>query len=245
MSLGLDAQIRIVPRETLDHVNDPQLSAGAAAMKFDCTHIEGGRMDEDSGVKVYEYSFVNAGKDTLVVERLVSTCSCASAVCSRKAVLPGEQAVISLKYNPKGHVGRFERKVFVYVAEDRLPYAVLKLSVEVERGRSFENQYPVAMGNIRVRRMEVKIDKGVRAVERCSFVNVSGKTLKLECESLLLPPCLTFRTEPETVEAGGEGDIVITYDPSKGGEREKMPVLLKNLGVPPSQASIVVKLNEL
>ena len=78
-------------------------------------------------------------------------------------------------------------------------------------------------------------------MERCPFVNLSGKPLKLQCETAMLPACLQFRTEPEVVEDGASGEIVILYDPSKGDGRDKMPVILKGLGVPPSQASIVVK----
>jgi hypothetical protein len=55
-----------------------------------------------------------------------------------------------------------------------------------------------------------------------------------------MPACLGFITEPETVGAGEEGEIVISYDPLKGGERERMPVILKGMGVPPSQSKITV-----
>ena len=39
-----------------------------------------------------------------------------------------------------------------------------------------------------------------------------------------------------------EGEIIISYDPAAGGSREMMKVILKGLGVPPSQASVTVRL---
>ena len=60
----------------------------------------------------------------------------------------------------------------------------------------------------------------------------------------MLPSCLNFRVEPEIVNAGEEGEIIITYDPAKGGVRDRMPVILKGLGVPPSQSTINVIIKE-
>ena len=82
--------------------------------------------------------------------------------------------------------------------------------------------------------------RGVTSVERCPFVNVSGKQLKLECETAMLPACLKFSTQPALIPAGAEGEIVIEYDPSKGGERDKVPVILKGLGLPPTQSSLII-----
>ena len=44
------------------------------------------------------------------------------------------------------------------------------------------------------------------------------------------------------VEEGKEGEIVISYDPSKPGAREQMKVILKGLGLPPTKATITVNL---
>ena len=151
---------------------------------------------------------------------------------------------IILKYNPKGHPGRFERKAFVYVGEEDAPAAILRLSVSVERGADYSGMFPISMGNIRMRCSEVRLKRGVKAVERCAFVNVSDKALRLECEKAMLPACVTFMAEPEVVAPGEEGRIVISYDPSKGGERNRVPVIVKGLGVPPSQSTITVIMNE-
>ena len=242
--LCAEAQIRVVPREKLESVNNPRLSEYAASLSFVTTVINADPMREDDGVREFVYSFQNVGTDTLVIKRMVSTCSCAVASCGKKSVLPGEKAEIIVHYNPKGHPGRFERKIFLYIGEDSSPSAVLRLNVEVERGSDLVGLYPVSMGNIRVRRTEVTFQKGTEAVERCVFVNVSGKPLRVQCDRAMLPACLDVRTEPEVVVAGEEGEIVITYDPSKGGERGRMPVILKGLGVPPSQSSIKVTVKE-
>ena len=215
----------IVPREKLDAVNNPRLSKDAASLKFETVFIEAEPMGEDDGIKTFVFPFENIGKDTISVKRLVSTCSCASAVCTVGTLLPGTTAEVVVKYNPKGHPGAFERKVFLYTDDSPSPAAILRLSVKVERGADMSGLYPVSMGNIRVRTREIAVKKDVRTTVRCVFVNVS-KNLG-----------------SGTSASGQEGEIVITYDPSLGAARAKMPVMLKGLGVPPSQSTITVTVN--
>ena len=242
--LSVQAQMVIVPRQTLDAVNSPALSAQSAALVFDETLLTPEPISEDGGVKEFSYRFENKGRDTISIGRIVTTCSCARAMCPEKVILPGQASEIIVRYDPKGHPGRFERKIFVYADGDDAPIASLRLAVEVERGADKTRLYPVGMGNIRVRRNSIDFVRGTKAVETCAFINVSDKTLKLDCDTFLLPSCLTFHTEPQVVRPGEEGRLVISYDPSKGGEKQHMPVVIKGLGVPPTQAAIFVNMKE-
>jgi hypothetical protein len=155
-------------------------------------------------------------------------------------VKPGERAEITVRYNPKGHPGRFERRIFVYASGENDPAAVLKLTVNVENGKDLSGVWPVQMGPIRLRRSSVEFVRGRKAVEKLRFINLSGKPLKLQCEETFLPECLGFAAD--MVEDGQEGEIVISYDPSKPGAREQMKVILKDLGLPPTKATITVNI---
>ena len=239
-SVLAEAQIVIVPREKLEAMHNPKLTASALAMKFETMCIQANPMGEDDGIQTFTYPFTNVSEDTLKVRNLVSGCTCMTALCPKMTVPSGESSEIIVKYSPKGHPGRFERKVMVYAGEDKEPTVILRLQVEVDRGADFSNLYPIAMGNIRVRRNEITFRAGEKGVERCPFVNVSGKVFTLTCETPLLPPCLSVRTEPETLQPGQEGEIIITYSPEKGGHRPKMPVIFKGLGLSPMQSSIII-----
>ena len=233
------AQMRIIPREKVDAVSNPRLSADSASLAFETMHIVADPMTEDDTPKTFIYRFENVGDKDVKIVRLVSTCSCASATCSVKSVAPGASAEISVKYYPKGHPGRFERKAFVYTQDGNDPAAVLRLSVDVESGSDHSTQWPVQMGGIRLRSTEVTFTQGRKAVETVSFINLTGKTLKLECETMFLPQCFAFSSEP--VDNGAEGKITITYDPAKPGVRDNVKLILKGLGLPPSQSSITIK----
>ena len=233
------AQMRIIPREKVEAVSNPRLSADSASLVFETRHIVSDPMTEDDAPKTFIYRFENLGDKDVKIVRLVSTCSCAAATCSAKSVAPGASAEISVKYYPKGHPGRFERRVFVYTQEGNDPSAVLRLSVDVASGSDRSTEWPVQMGGIRLRRGEVTFIEGQKAVETVNFINLTGKTLKLECETMFLPQCFGFSSEP--VDDGAEGKITITYDPAKPGVRDNVKLILKGLGLPPSQSSITIK----
>ena len=228
----------MVSREKLEQVNSPKLSADSASLGFATRHIVADRMTEDDAPKTYKFEFANAGDQTIEIKRLVSTCSCVQAVCPEKELAPGEKSAVIVTYNPKGHPGKFERKIFVYTQEGNIPAAVLRLSVDVENSSDMAGQYPVSMGNIRLRRNELRFRKGETAVETLRFVNVSGKVLKFDCDRVFLPECISFEA-PQTSPME-EAEMVIRYDSSKTGVRDKVTIFLSGLGLPPSQSALTV-----
>ena len=239
-SLTADAQLRIISKEKIASVSDPRLSEDSLALKFDTRHIVAQPMSEDDAPSTFVYAFTNISDKVVRIERLVATCSCVTAAIDCSEIQPGGRAQISLRYDPKGHPGRFERRVFVYTSTGSDPAAVLKLTVEVENGTDLSGIWPVQMGPLRLRRTEVDFVQGQKAVEKLRFINLSGKPLRLQCDELFLPDCLTFRTYPEVLEDGQEGEIIIAYDPSKPGAKEQMKVILKGLNLPPSRSTITV-----
>lgn len=234
------AQMRIISREKVDAVSNPRLSADSASVAFDVRHIIADQMSEDDAPKTFIYNFKNIGVKTLNIHRLVSTCSCASATCTVNSLAPGESAQINVRYNPKGHPGKFERRVFLYTQEGNNPAAILRLSVDVTSGQDHSIQWPVQMGGIRLRVAEVSFTQGQKAVETISFLNLTGKPLKLECEEMFLPQCISFSSEP--VADGAEGVMTVTYDPTKPGARDNMKLILKGLGLPPSKSTINIRI---
>ena len=239
--IAAEAQMKIIPREKIESVSSPRLSRDSAVLRFQTRHIVADIMNEDDAPKTFVFRFENAGDRKVNIDRLVTTCSCMTAAADRKEVRPGESADITVKYNPKGHPGKFDRKVYVYTDSGNDPAAVLKLSVQVETGSDLSGEWPVQMGTIRLRRAEVAFADGIKAVEKLRFINVGGKPLELECETAFLPESISFRTQPKVVDPGKTGEIHIVYDPSEDGSFENLKIILKGLGLPPSKSSITVK----
>ena len=221
-------------------MSDPRHSSDSAFLSFDTRHIVAEPMNEDDAPKTFVYRFTNVGSETMQIKRLVSSCSCAAAVCTVKEVAPGASAEISVRYNPAGHPGRFERKVFVYTQDGNDPSAVLKLSVNVSAGADLSGEWPVQMGSIRFRRSEVTFKAGEKAVETLRFINAGDRPLTLDVDRNFLPACLSVSFDNNPVKPGEEGIIRVSFDPSLSGARETMKVILKGLDLPPSRSTITV-----
>lgn len=232
------AQLKMISKEKLKSVNYPDLSADSLSLAFVTKHIIAEPMNEDDAPKIYAFGFVNKGQCDLEIKRLVSTCSCLQACCLDRVVAPGQKSEIIMTYNPKGHPGKFERKVFVYTQDGNAPAAVLRLSVEVDNGSDISSQYPVAMGKIRLRRKTISFTKGTDAVEKLRFVNVSGKELQFAFDKAFLPECI--KIEVPSTRPDEEAEIIVRYDSTKPGAREKHTIFLNGLGVPPSQSALIV-----
>lgn len=239
--LQAEAQIKLVPEDKLMSVSSPQLSRDSSALAFLTKHIVADPMSEDDPPVKYSFVFTNISRSEVEIKRIVSTCSCVQAICAKRIVGPGEKAEIIVTYNPKGHPGKFERKIFLYTQEHDNPAVVLRLSVDVENNLDLSGLYPVSMGKIRLRRTVVRFVEDKPAVEKLRFVNVSGKVLSFDCDRMFLPDCLSFYAP--SVHPMEEAELVIKYDPSKKGAKQQMKIFMNGLGVNPSQSSLTVYLD--
>jgi hypothetical protein len=235
------AQMKLLPKEKVESVANPKLSPLSANLKFEKTDIKAPVMNEDDSPADFIFRFKNVGDKPLKIHKIISTCTCAKAVAEDTEIQPGKESSIRLTYNPKGHPGKFNRRVFVYCDTTSNPAAVLSLSVEVENSSDLSGLYPVQMGKIRLRRSQANFHAEKKAEESLRFINLSGKPLKLEAEKMFLPPCLGFRTEPEVVADSQEGMIVISYNPEKGRPAQtEIPLIIKMQGTRPSESTIKV-----
>lgn len=241
---SVSAQIKIVPREELEARANPRLSADSASVSFDTRHIVAEPINEDDGPVRFQYRMCNISDEPLHLKRLVSTCSCAVPVSDRRILSPGDTAVITVTYHPKGHPGKFERRIFVYTQDGDSPVAILKLNVIVKDSQDFSGRYSYQKGTVRLRRDKVVFSAEVPGVERIPFVNLSGKELKLDCDRVMLPECLEFRTEPQILKDRHEGEIIIRFNPNVGLVRDNMLIILKGIGAGPSASSIAVEISE-
>ena len=98
-------------------------------MRFETTHIDIGRINEDDAPIESTFRWENTGDKPLVVTRVETTCGCARPDYERRPVLPGEEGTLKVTYHPKRHPGSFHRRIFVFTQlSDKLPTAILELT---------------------------------------------------------------------------------------------------------------------
>ena len=92
--------------------------ASRPIMVFDRVTHNFGDVPRKGGDLVKEFRFVNKGDAPLVIKKITKSCSCMSVVYSRKPVMPGQAAVIKIKYEPhKVEPGIFHKAIQIYSNE--------------------------------------------------------------------------------------------------------------------------------
>lgn len=87
-------------------------------MVFDRVTHDFGDVPRKGGDLIKEFRFVNKGDAPLVIKKITKSCSCMSVVYSRKPVMPGQSAVIKIKYEPhKVEPGIFHKAIQIYSNE--------------------------------------------------------------------------------------------------------------------------------
>lgn len=87
-------------------------------MVFDRVTHNFGDVPRKGGVLVKEFRFVNKGDAPLIIKKITKSCSCMSVIYSRQPVMPGQAAVIKIKYEPhKVEPGIFHKAIQIYSNE--------------------------------------------------------------------------------------------------------------------------------
>lgn len=236
-------QFHIVPRERLDSMAQPALAHGAQAMRFDRTRIETGAIDEDDGPQRFVFTWRNTGDKPLVITRVKTTCGCAVPTCGKRPVKPGETDSVTVTYHPKGHPGRFVRKIFIFTQlAGNAPSATLELAGEVIPSARPTYAYPHAHGNLLLKQEEIRIEGTRPQVETIECLNGGNDTLRVRIDTRILPPCVRARFAPEALPPGGVGELTVRFDPAAGKAPGRIPLFLRGLGLQPGQSTVMVRI---
>ncbi len=240
----LHAQIRTIPRSKLDSVSNPSVADGGSAMIFKKRSINAGTFKESDGVQQFSFEWSNAGTTPLVITKVVTNCSCTKISYSRQPVKAGEGSTLAISYDPKGRIGEFNRKVFVYTQlSSTNPTAILSFYGTTTGEVNTSAEFPVSAGPLMMSRKVVIFDKEKlqqSAIITC--MNAASTPLKIDCDRNMLPPGFDFEISPTTLQPGEKGEIKISFNPKAAGYRARNQsfVTLTGLNTPASQSTIRV-----
>ncbi len=248
------AQIRTVPKELLDSIANPAEDVSGSFMKFETKRIVTGIIEEDGIPPVYGFRFVNVSDKPLEIRNITSSCGCIVAECSAAAVNPGDSAVVSVTYYPKGHPGRFERRIFVYTGTSGTrPAAVLYLDATVRQGNDRNYLYPHRLGRIRMKVREFTFRSDIRDVVCLDFLNTGDTPVTPRVAKAMLPDFIGAWCETPDVAPGEKGEICISFDPDRyaasqagrpaGAAVTRVPLILEGLGASPRESSITLNID--
>ena len=183
----------------------------------------------------------------LVVTRVQTTCGCAAASWDKKPVAPGGEGAVTVTYRPKGHPGVFDRRIFVYTQlSDKEPTAILSLRGAVTASVRTDDDYPHAMGALRLKQRTVRFGRTDKVQsERIECLNAGDKPLTPACDEGFAATGLSFACEPATLAPGAKGDLVVRFDPAKAPQPlRRTPLPVGGPDVPPSQRMLWIEFGE-
>lgn len=231
-------------------VNPPLLKESERVLRFDSCVRHIGTVAESDSPRTYRFSFRNVSQKDVHITKINTSCGCTVATFDKKVIASGKESVITLAYNPLNRPGTVDTQAFVYTSvSDKYPVARLTLLgnvVAVDEWRHL----PYSMGALRVKRKQVdfsEVTSSNRPSERVMCAN-SGKT-PLKLSALLLPAYASFHTDPEVLQPGQEGDLVITVDGSKLpkmlGNSFQFPLVINGIQGRPSDRTMKVTIKRI
>ena len=213
-----------------------QMRGQQDVLLFESRIIDAGTVAEDSGIHNYIFEFQNVSSDTLTITKVSSNCHCTTAKCNLRSIAPSQKAKIAVNYDPKGHSGSFERKIFIYSSRIEEPEAVLRLKIKVED----RSGLPYRLVVFALESKQVDLGQDKRSAE-LSLKNLSQSKAGLRLECSFLPEGLEasidktdfapLETGLITVKCAGNvknGDYPIYLETDKG-QQTKLTIKIRQI----------------
>ncbi len=237
------AQIRIIPQEKRDSVANPP------TLQCDDLHFSGGRtidfgtMSEDGGCRSHKVTWRNRGTEPITITRITTSCGCVRCDYTRQRIDVDKEGEIVITYAPKGHPGTMRHRIFIYTdRSEQMPTAILDIKGIVKASADRRGDYPHAIGALLLRNREIGFDAdGARVqIMRIACMNGGKSPLTPQKDTLLSSEQITLSSEPATLGAGEEGEIVIRYTPAQGTDGRELRLFVENRNLPPRDREIKI-----
>lgn len=87
---------------------------GGPQIKFEQTKVEMGTVKASGGQVTATYHFTNTGDKPLVIKKVTNGgCGCTTPSYPKAPIQPGARGTVTIKFNPEGRRGEFNRTVKV------------------------------------------------------------------------------------------------------------------------------------
>ncbi|MBR0394046.1 MAG: DUF1573 domain-containing protein [Alistipes sp.] len=241
----ISAQIKIVPQQRLIEAGESQTVEQSNMLLTSGDRLDFGTIEELGGAWLGEIEWRNTGSEPIVVTRIHTTCGCLQVTTQDKVVERGGKSRFCVTYHPKGHPGWVRQRAFVYTnLSEQKPTAVLHITGFVTASADHSGNYSYQRGALLLRQERVTFTSGKRAIERIACMNGGTQPLAISANPVFTPQNISLRTEPQRLEAGAEGELVIEYTPSPQDSEGTIKLMLEGLQVPPRERTIEIVINK-
>lgn len=161
------------------------------------------------------YPFTNTGDKPLVISNVTASCGCINVDWTKEPVPADGKGEVSAVFDAEA-IGHFYKEVGVYCNAAPAPI-YLEFNGEVTAdSKNYSFTHPFGFDAIRLNQEEIEfedVNKGDRPEFTILVANTSDKPYTPVL--MHLPPYLSAKMEPEVLERGKNGKIIVTLDTDK------------------------------
>ncbi len=237
------AQIRIIPQAKRDSVANPPAIKCSDMYFADGRATDFGTMEEDGGKQTRKIVWLNQGKEPLTITRITTSCGCVRCDYPREAVDGGNKGEISITYAPKGHPGTMRHRIFIYTdRSEQMPTAILDIKGTVKASADRRGDYPHVVGALLLRNREIRFDRDKSGTQtmRIACMNGGKEPITPHKDILLSSENITLCSQPKTLNAGEEGEIIIGFTANQSEERKPLRLFIEGNNLPPRDREIKI-----
>ncbi|MDE5785974.1 MAG: DUF1573 domain-containing protein, partial [Duncaniella sp.] len=162
-----------------------------------------GAFDEDLGTVFCDFKLVNEGSEPIAIVAARANCGCTRPTFTHEPVAPGDTAVVTVGFDPKGRPGKFEKNIYVETDAERSRTTLKIRGTVIGAGNTLKSRYPVEAGPMRLRGTTVAygpVIKDHSAVKSLEGYNASADTLHPVIAGA--PKYINVICEPKAVAPG-------------------------------------------
>ena len=180
-----------------------------------------GTIGESDGYVSHPFKFTNTGSAPLVITNVSVTCGCTQPDWTQTPVEPGQEGVINITYNPKGHNGPFTKPVIINTNENdgyksyRLDISGVVVDKPSDPKVDFQDQFG-GMG-IETRNLVFQTFTPAKMNRLTSYIkNFNDEAVYFALENV--PDYMTVQT-PDSLKADWPSEIALTIDGVKTAKK--------------------------
>lgn len=183
-----------------------------------------GVIKESDGPRKGSVRFVNCGEEPVFISNARPSCGCTDVEYTKGMISPGDTAVVSFMYNPKGRPGSFEKNVRVYIGKENELHTVKLSGTVIGSATTLGFAYPHEAGPLRLETLKTIAGEMKKGSARHLFVNAYNQgpdtiTPAWDCDYKALTVELTPRSMPPG-DVGTFGFYLVTSEEDRMGPVE-------------------------
>lgn len=177
------------------------------------SHDFGVVKEEDGPIK-YEFKFTNNGAEPVQILNVKASCGCTTPGWSREPITAGESGFIQAQYNPRNRPGKFNKSLTVTTNINET--VRLYISGEVTpRLKTPEEEYPKAMGAIRMKSNSINVGKiyinREPITRQYEVYNSSDKVIEIK-EKITAPKYIDVTFDTYAIQPKQTVNLNLTYN---------------------------------